>query len=349
MPWYAFFLAPFALIFRVVTGIRNFLYDKKILKSYRSPVTSLVVGNLSVGGTGKTPMVEFLIENFRKDLRIASLSRGYGRKTKGFIQANEKSTPKQIGDEPFQIFKKFKEEIPVFVGEDRVVALNRINKGNPGLDLVILDDAFQHRKLDADFYCLLTSFQSLFFKDYLLPMGRLRESRNGAKRADAVVVTKCPDKLTQELKEKICREIRNYSFERTPVFFSKIGYGMPYQLGGRKWPFSGTVILLSGLAREEEFLTFSRSKFKVLENLNFPDHYFYQQKDIQILKELLLQHQSENPVVLTTEKDAEKVKSVAGPEFLEEFPIFVLPIESKFEPQDQEMLLNYISEKLEIK
>ncbi|WP_332912330.1 tetraacyldisaccharide 4'-kinase [Algoriphagus boritolerans] len=138
MTWYAFLLAPFALIFRVITDVRNFLFDHRILKSYKSPIPSLIIGNLSVGGTGKTPMVEFLIRNLGNDKTIATLSRGYGRKTKGFLKANTQSTPLEIGDEPLQIFRKFKEKVPVFVGEDRVSALKKNSRNDPqdGISLV---------------------------------------------------------------------------------------------------------------------------------------------------------------------------------------------------------------------
>ena len=230
MPWYAFLLAPFALIFRIITGIRNLLYDYRVFRSSKAPIRTLIVGNLSVGGTGKTPMVEFLIQNLGADFNVVSLSRGYGRKTRGFLRATSKSTASEIGDEPLQIFRKFDGKVPVFVGEDRVAALEKIAGISANFELAILDDAFQHRRLQGDIYCLLTPFSSPFSGVFILPMGRLRESRSGARRADFLIVTKCPDALSSEEKEKTIGELRPYLKDHIPVFFSKTGYGEPYAL-----------------------------------------------------------------------------------------------------------------------
>ncbi|MDP2043192.1 MAG: tetraacyldisaccharide 4'-kinase [Algoriphagus sp.] len=344
MPWYAFLFAPFALIFRGITEIRNFLYDRQILKSFKSPIPTLIVGNLSVGGTGKTPMVEFLIKNLRDEVKLASLSRGYGRKTKGFIQAKGESEPSEIGDEPLQIYRKFGAEIPVFVGEDRVSALEKIAHRIPMTEIVLLDDAFQHRKLKGDFYCLLTPFGSLFTNDFPLPMGRLRESRNGAKRADIIVVTKCPEKLPQAQKQTIRHELKPYIKPETPVFFSEIGYGNPYPLDHLE-PMREPIILISGLANDLPLISYCKSRFKLLDVLTFPDHHQYQTSDLNKIQELGDKHKSERPVLLTTEKDAVKLKFLSNRGFLGEIPIFVLPIEAKFESEDKQMLLSRIREK----
>jgi tetraacyldisaccharide 4'-kinase len=345
MPWYAFLLAPFALIFRIITGIRNLMYDYGIFKSSKSPIPTLVVGNLSVGGTGKTPMVEFLIRNLGADFKVVSLSRGYGRKTKGFIQASAKSTAGEIGDEPLQIFTKFDGKVPVFVGEDRVAALEKISGISAKFELTILDDAFQHRALHGDFYCLLTPFSSPFSKDFILPMGRLRESRSGAGRADFLIVTKCPDELSLTAKEKMISELNPYIKDHTPVIFSKTGYGEPYALE-HTGTFSGSVILLSGLADDRPFVAYCRSRFKILEVLGYPDHFDYGSADLERVIRLYQKHLSQKPVLLTTEKDAVKLKSLANQGFLGEIPIFVLPIEAKLESGDKQMLLSYVREKL---
>ncbi|HSF52492.1 MAG TPA: tetraacyldisaccharide 4'-kinase [Algoriphagus sp.] len=344
MPWYAFLLAPFALIFRIITGIRNILYKENILKSFKSPIPTLVVGNLSVGGTGKTPMVEFLIRNLKTEIEIVTLSRGYGRKTKGFLQATTKSTAQEVGDEPLQIFRKFEGEIPVFVGEDRVAALEKISGISKSCELVILDDAFQHRKLKADFYCLLTSFDSPFSDDFLLPMGRLRESRHGANRADLVVVTKSPETLSLAQRDKTESKLRPYLRNGIPILFSSIGYGDSYPLEHTN-AFSQSVILLSGLADDRLFVGYCKRKFKVLEVLSFPDHHEYGKVDLGKIEVLTEKHFGQKPVLLTTEKDAVKLKSLANQGFLGEIPIFVLPIEAKFESEDKQMLLSYIREK----
>jgi tetraacyldisaccharide 4'-kinase len=344
MPWYAFLLAPFALIFRLITGVRNFLFDQKILKSFKSPIPTLIVGNLSAGGTGKTPMVEFLIRNLQGDFQIASVSRGYGRKTKGFLKATSQSNPSEIGDEPLQIFQKFGEEISVFVGEDRVAALGKIALLEPKTLLAILDDAFQHRKLNGDFYCLLTPFGLPFYKDFILPIGRLRESRSGAKRADLVVVTKCPEGFTDDQKIETKNSIQSYLKNGTPIFFSKIGYGDPYPLD-HNLPFSKAVILVSGLANDLAFMKYCSERYKALELVSFPDHHEYKVADTDRLKTLGQKHKQQSPVLLTTEKDAVKLKSLANQGILGEIPIFVLPIEAKFDQEDKQMLLSYIRRK----
>ena len=344
MPWYAFLLAPFALIFRIITGIRNWLFDRQVLKSSKSPIPTLVVGNLSVGGTGKTPMVEFLIRNLGADLRIASLSRGYGRKTRGFLEASSKSSPSEIGDEPLQIYEKFNGKVPVFVGEDRVSALEKITAISADLGLVVLDDAFQHRKLAADFYCLLTPYSRPFSDDFLLPMGRLRESRSGASRSDMVVVTKCPETLSLEQRKQAASKLRKYLQADTPVFFSKVGYGKPCPMDHHEL-FSEAVILLSGLADDRPFADYCQRKFRVLDRLAFPDHHDYTTADLTKISRSWEKHRGQKPVLLTTEKDAVKLKSLANQGFLGEIPIFVLPIEAQFDSEDKQMLLSYIREK----
>lgn len=344
MTWYAFLLAPFALIFQVISDVRNLLFDLRILKSYKSSIPSLIIGNLSVGGTGKTPMVEFLIRNLGNDKAVASLSRGYGRKTKGFLKASTQSTPSEIGDEPLQIFLKFQEKIPVFVGEDRVAALEKIAQIESKTGVVILDDAFQHRKLQGDFYCLLTPFETPFYKDFLLPMGRLRESRKGAKRADMVVVTKCPENLSESQRAEKLFGLEPYIKKSAPVFFSQIGYGDPYPLD-HETSFCENVILVSGLANDQPFLDYCAQKYAVMEVLSFPDHHEYGAKDGNRILTLMQKHKAQSPVLLTTEKDAVKLKSLEDQGFLGEIPIFVLPIEAKFDQEDKEMLLNYIRRK----
>lgn len=348
MPWYAYLLAPFALIFRAITGIRNFLYDRKFLKRFRSPIPTLVIGNLSVGGTGKTPMVEFLIRNLAQDFRIATLSRGYGRKIPGFAQVRPQSTANQIGDEPLQIYHKFDGEIDVYVGEDRVEALTKMAGLAPDISLAILDDAFQHRRLQADLYGVLTPFSSPFSADWLMPMGRLRESRMGAKRADFVVVTKCPSDTSQIQRDQVKNQIKPYLRSEVPVLFSEIGYGNPYPLSENA-TFSRSVLLLSGLANEGPFVSYCKGEFDVLDTLSFADHHEYTLKDMEMVKSWSTKHLGLAPVLLTTEKDAVKLKSLANRGFLGEIPIFVLPIEVKFQSEDKQMLLDYIRGKFKKK
>lgn len=349
MPWYSVFLLPFSFLFRLITACRNFLYEREILKSFKSPIPTLVVGNLSVGGTGKTPMVEFLIKNLKSEVSLASLSRGYGRKTKGFIQATADSTADQLGDEPLQIFRKFGSEIPVFVGEDRVNALNQIREIADEIDLVILDDAFQHRKLSPDFKILLTPFSKPFFEDQLLPAGRLRESRQGAIRADLIVVTKCHENLSEQVKAEYGNQIAKYSSGKVPVYFSSIGYGKPYPVVGLAKEMNPSVILISGLADDRLFVEYCQRSFKVVEKFSFGDHHDYTLEDAQKFMQTINKFASEKPVLLTTEKDADKLKFLAKQGLLKEIPIFALPIQVVFAPHEQESLLRHIREKFNIR
>jgi tetraacyldisaccharide 4'-kinase len=345
MSWYAFLLYPFAAIYDLVTRLRNLFFDLGWKNSERSKIPSIVVGNLSVGGTGKTPMVEFLIQKFKDDLKLAVLSRGYGRKSKGFLAANQDSTPELIGDEPFQIFQKFREEIPVFVGEDRLAAIDKIYFRTNRPHLLILDDAFQHRYVIGDVSVLLTTYQKPFFSDYLLPMGRLRESRRGAKRTDIVVVTKCPKELPETRKSELIKGIERYLLRGTPIVFSYISYGAQFCLVG-KFPFSSQIILLTGLADDKPLVEYVSEKFTLLETVSYPDHHDYSLDDFEKIKSIYQKHLQSYPVILTTEKDAVKVKSNAPKGFLKEIPIFVLPIAFAMSTSDQNLLEELLQQKV---
>ena len=215
-------LFPFVPIYFLVTWFRNLAYDKGWFKSVSYDFPVICVGNLSAGGTGKTPMVEYLIRLLKDETNLATLSRGYGRKTKGFLLAENNITATELGDEPFQFYHKFKDEITVAVDEDRQhgIAALRTLKSKP--EVVILDDAFQHRKVKAGYNILLTTYANLYVDDFVLPTGNLREPKKGAKRANIIVVTKCPELLSQEEKEAIVLKLKPKVYQH--VFFSHIGY-----------------------------------------------------------------------------------------------------------------------------
>jgi tetraacyldisaccharide 4'-kinase len=346
MPWYAYLLAPAAFLFHGITAARNFLFDRGLLKSQKSPIPTLVVGNLSVGGTGKTPWVEFLVRKLRDEVAVGTLSRGYGRKTNGFRQVFPNSTAAEVGDEPLQLYTNFKEEIPVFVGEDRVGATQKIQQLLPELQLLILDDAFQHRKLHPDFRILLTPYNSLFSKDYLLPMGRLRESRAGAKRADVVVVTKCPAELSLEEKNRLKQSIFPYLNADALLLYSSTSYGVPYQVAGPERTDFTTVIALAGLADNAPFFAYCQQEFAVVDTFSFSDHYAYNSEDAGRIMEVLGQERGKNAVLLTTEKDAVKLKSLAATEMWSKIPIFALPIQVALEPNQEVQLLQRLRKNL---
>lgn len=345
MPWYEPLLYPFAFIYDEVTRIRNKKFDKGQKKSVSFAVPSIVIGNLNLGGSGKTPMVEFLVEMFQDERQIATLSRGYGRKTKGFLLAGPDFGPRQLGDEPFQIYSKYGEKISVAVGEKRVLAIPKIILAKPQTDLIILDDAFQHRYVKGDFYILLTTFQNPFFKDRILPLGTLRENANGAKRADLVIVTKTPHSTDDEIKKDYLKNIRRYT--DAVVIFSGICYGKPYPINPKRTNAQSKVILVSGIANDELFKAEAQKHFQVVQIFTFGDHHHYTLKDAEKIKNSIKEH--DECMILTTEKDAVKLKNEAFRIYLSEISIFVLPIKIQMDIKDSRLLkekvLSVIKEK----
>jgi len=346
MPWYAYLLAPAAFLFHGITWVRNFLFDRGLIRSQKSPIPTLVVGNLSVGGTGKTPWVEFLVRQLRDEVKLATLSRGYGRKSTGFRQVLPTSTAAEVGDEPLQLYTNFYGKLPVFVGEDRVGATQKIQQVLPDLQLLILDDAFQHRNLNPDFRIVLTPYSSPFSKDFLFPMGRLRESRAGAKRADVVVVTKCPAALSQEEQNKLAGELAPYLNSEADLFFSSLSYGKPYQVSGPKQTDFTAVIALAGLADNGPFFAHCKQQYEVMDTFSFADHYAYKPEDAGQILKLLGQEKGQHAVLLTTEKDAVKLKTLAATEMWSKISIFALPIQVALEASQEKRLLQRLRKNL---
>lgn len=311
-------------------SIRNFLYDKGIFKSYSFNIPIIVVGNLSVGGTGKTPQTEYLIRLLSKEFKVAVLSRGYRRKTKGYILANSSSTADTIGDEPFQIFQKFP-QIDLSVDSDRRNGIeNLINQNKP--DVIILDDAFQHRRVKAGFYILLTAFDDLYFNDLVLPAGNLRESKKGAERADVIIVTKCPNNLSDIAQNNIKKKI---GISR-PIYFSKIGYAD--SVIGREGEISTVEIkkteklLLAGIAKPKPFFEYLQTGKDV--EMKFKDHHHFTDEEIERIQTL-----ANNKIIVTTEKDYVRLKDKQINK------LYYLPMESKFVLKGDDFdnqILNYV-------
>lgn len=339
MRWYDPLLYPFALIYDGATSVRNRMFDIGKKKSISFLIPTIVVGNLNLGGTGKTPMVEFLISLLRPHFKLATLSRGYGRKTNGFLMANENLGPSELGDEPFQIFEKFGMDVSVAVGEKRTLAIPEIIFHKPQTELILLDDAFQHRYVKGDYYILLTTYQRPFFQDRVLPLGTLRENRSGARRADVVVVTKCPDQLSESEKEFYQKEIG--IFTKAPVIFAAIEYGEPWPLSNLHNECFNKVILVSGIANDQLFVSEVKKRFDVLETLTFDDHHRYKEADLVKISGLVKKYG--DCMVLTTEKDAVKLKNKAFHKYLEEIPIFALPIKIKMAEKDKGFLFGQIN------
>ena len=283
-----YLLAPISWIYGFVVWLRNLLYDDHILHSTRVSIPTICVGNLAVGGTGKTPMSEYLISLLSSDYKVALLSRGYGRKTKGFRIANEHDTAQTIGDEPMQIHQRFP-DIPVAVCADRVKGVKRLQQLFPDLQCVILDDAYQHRSLNCGFYILLTPFDRLYSNDHMLPWGRLRDLPNQSHRANVVVVTKCPPNMQPIERRIVSNSLKLATYQQ--LFYSSIGYG---QLA-----LSGTPLLVTGIANPTPMYEYLCQQFPDTELMAYADHHAFSRRDIQ----QILEKAERYAHVVTTEKD----------------------------------------------
>lgn len=283
-----FLLAPISWIYGLVVWIRNHLYDNHILHSSQVSIPTICVGNLAVGGTGKTPMTEYLLNLLSSQYKVAVLSRGYGRDTKGFRLANEHDSAQTIGDEPMQIHSRFP-DIPVAVCADRVKGIKRLQQLFPKLQCVILDDAFQHRKLRCGFYVLLTPYERLYVYDHMLPWGRLRDIPSQSIRANVVVTTKCPHNMPPIQRRIVSNALQLPSFQQ--LFFSSIDY-QPLNL-------PGTPLLVTGVANPQPLLKHLSEQYPNIELLAFPDHHVFTEKDVK----LILTKAKKYKCVVTTEKD----------------------------------------------
>ena len=312
-------LFPFAILYGFITGIRNFLYDKGILKSYSFDLPIIAVGNLSVGGTGKTPQIEYLIRLLSPKYKVATLSRGYKRQSEGFILADSTSNAAILGDEPFQLYQKFK-NIQVAVDANRKNGIEQLLSQTEKPDVILLDDAFQHRKVRAGFYILLTSYGDLYTDDFMLPTGNLRESRCGAQRANVIIVTKCPSDLSLDDQNKIKAKLK-LSFNQE-LYFSSIEYDDFIYSENKIVKVSDIwnvdKLLLAGIAKPEPFFAYLQNKNE--ECLTFADHHHFTEKDISEIK-----NKSKNKIIITTEKDFVRLKGNIPSESL-----FYLPIRSSF-------------------
>ncbi len=310
-------LFPFSLIYAAITSLRNFLYDKNIKKSIGFDIPVIAVGNLSVGGTGKTPMVEYLIRLLSDRYSLVVLSRGYKRKSKGFYLANDITTIEEIGDEPFQYHSKFK-NIHVAVNVDRVEGVTKILAALPTTEIVLLDDAFQHRKIKASFYIMLTAYNDLFYNDLVLPAGNLRECKSGVKRANVVVVTKCPKNLSEAEMLQIKSRI---DIDNDKIFFSTINYHQAVTNNVEEIPvidLKNDFIAVAGIAKPEYFYEYLNCTKN--DCLTFPDHHFFSDQD---LKNIL--QKANGRKIITTEKDYMRLQNQ-----LPKNQLFYLPIEMDF-------------------
>ncbi|WP_266205671.1 tetraacyldisaccharide 4'-kinase [Pontibacter kalidii] len=321
-------LWPFSQLYGGIMRLRNLGYDKGLLASRQFNLPVIAVGNLTVGGTGKTPHVEYLLRLLHA-YKVATLSRGYKRQSKGFILADNTSSAAKIGDEPFQYHLDFK-QVEVAVCEDRVKGIEQLQQLVPGLEVVVLDDAMQHRPVQPSLNLLITDYNRPFYQDHVLPAGRLREPRSGAKRADAVIVSKCPASINQQERELIVGKVQRYTSPGTPVYFSTFAYGAPVAMGNGSET-TKKVILLTGIANAEPLKNYLGSHgYTLLKHLSYPDHHLYTSDNLQELKELLQQPAYAGASILTTRKDAVKLSDTGLLPLTQALPIFFVPIEVQF-------------------
>jgi tetraacyldisaccharide 4'-kinase len=312
-------LFPFAILYGFITSIRNFLFDTGILKSYSFDVPIIAVGNLSVGGTGKTPQIEYLIRLLSPKYKVATLSRGYKRQSKGFVLADSTSNAEILGDEPFQFYSKFK-NIQVAVDADRKNGIEQLLSRTDKPEIILLDDAFQHRKVKAGFYILLTTYGDLYSDDFMLPTGNLREGRSGAKRANLVIVTKCPPNLSLDDQNKIKSNLKLEPSQE--LYFSFIDYEDFVYSEDKSMKVSEIKnvdkLLLAGIAKPNPFFAYLQSEND--EKLVYPDHHHFTENDIKNIE-----NKSQNKIVITTEKDFVRLKG-----WIQKEQLFYLPIRSSF-------------------
>jgi tetraacyldisaccharide 4'-kinase len=325
---FRYILYPFSVLYGSIIGVRNKLFDKNILRSASFNFPLICVGNLALGGTGKTPMAEYLIRLLRQKYKVATLSRGYKRKTKGFAIADDTTTAIEIGDEPMQLHKKFP-GITVAVAEERVVGIPQLLHSKPETQVIILDDAFQHREVRAGLNILLTDYRNLYTRDIILPAGDLRDVKSSSARAHIIVVTKCKSNLNEEEKQEIIEELK--PLDSQEVFFTEVEYGVPYHLFTKEEKFlqPGSVILLiCGIANPEPLKSIVATYGSNYETLVFKDHHIFNMDDLNNIKKQFSKIESTNKMMLTTEKDGVRLAKFESE--LKQMPVYILPMRHKF-------------------
>lgn len=303
---------PLSWLYSVVVWVRNVLYDERILPSHEVDIPTIGIGNLAVGGTGKTPMTEYLLRLLSGKYNVAVLSRGYGRKTSGFRLARATDTARTIGDEPMQIYRHFP-DVPVAVCANRVEGIKRLRQLYPKLQCVILDDAFQHRHLRCGFYILLTAYDCLYVNDKMLPCGSLRDLPSESRRANAVVVTKCPSTMQPIERRIVSNQLQLASYQH--LCYSSVRY--------EAIDLPGTPLLVAGIANPEPLMAYVKEQYPNTHLLAFRDHHAFNKKDVQTIME----YASRYACVLTTEKDYMRMLQTPLVEALGD-KLFVLPMQT---------------------
>ncbi len=332
-----------------MASLRNMLYDWKILKSKSFDVHTICVGNLAVGGTGKTPHVEHLIRLLKKDFTIATLSRGYKRKSSGFLIADETSTALDIGDEPLQ-YKIKNPDIIVSVDANRPNGVKKLMSLNTPPNVILLDDAFQHRALKCELNIVVSEYGNLYLNDCMLPAGNLRESKRGINRADIIIISKTPERVNAvDIRTKI-KDIKPLFHQK--LFFTWLKYG---ELSGFQNPketidtlndlFRYRMVVFTGIGNPEPMVTYLKEYSSSVKHIQFPDHHTFTLQNIADIRAALDAIEGGNKIVVTTEKDAMRLMDSSLQDIVNTLPLFVLPIEVDFKDKEQEFnetIINYV-------
>lgn len=318
-------LFPFSLFVWLYISIRNKFYDKGWFPAAVFNMPLICVGNISVGGTGKSPMVEYLLRMLSSQYKMATLSRGYKRKTKGYALANENTTALEIGDEPMQFHIKFP-NVPIAVGEERIEAIPQLLHDKPETQVIILDDAFQHRSVKAGLNIVLTEYDNLFTNDWYLPTGDLRDNKSSMARAEIIIVTKCPATLSIERKNKLQRELMYNNKQR--IFFSTIKYGIPFHIKNKNAFLLNSlceVLLVCGIANPKPLKEYLEKNTGSYLERTYADHHIFTIDDLNEIKEKFKKLDGKQNIIITTEKDS--VRLLKFDQELNDLPLYVLPIE----------------------
>ena len=343
------FLYPFSILYRLITDIRNMLYDTGILPSAKFSIPVICIGNITVGGTGKTPHTEYLIRLLRNEFKVAVLSRGYKRKSTGFRIVTPSSAARETGDEPLQIARKFP-DIVTAVDTKRCNGIKAIMKEYPETNVIILDDGFQHRSVKPGLSVILTDYSRLITRDHLMPYGRLRENRSNRKRADIIVISKTPGDIAETTISEITDELKSCPGQRLfftknvykdliPVFEKMASGRSLISVSGKK---KYGVVLVTGIAVPDSLFLFLEKQFKEIIHLDFADHHFYNEDDAEKIKSAWKELKSEEKLLITTEKDAVRLREFSNFEDPIKRAFYSIPVEVSFLKDDNHEFDNLI-------
>jgi tetraacyldisaccharide 4'-kinase len=345
-------LYPLSLLYGFIIAFRNQLYDLKFIKSTEFDIPVISIGNITVGGTGKTPHTEYLIRLLGSQFRVATLSRGYKRKTEGFRKVETTSAVTEVGDEPLQMKRKFP-EINVFICENRVTGINEILSSGPKPDVILLDDAFQHRRVTPGVNIVLVDYNKPLKKDRMLPAGNLRESPWQIRRASVIIITKCPSEITPITRRIIAKDVHLFPYQE--LYFTTLQYGALYPVFSEALQsdqFADTgkmgVLAVSGIASPEDMHRYLRNSFAEVETAIFPDHHYYLRSDILLIIQKFVKLKSAEKIIVTTEKDAARLISLDGLPGEFKSALFCLPVQVRFPDKEgksfDKKILSYVGE-----